>query len=196
MYKNIAVVGIITALSACGGGGGGGGPDTDFSGAERENQFRANEINRMVSDFEQRGLSPTAALPAAGSASYAGYLGFSEANFAVVGDARIGVNFTNNSVTGSATNFIDSDNFVYDGSLRLDNGTINRTPDIANPSQITGQMNGNISGTEGSITIQSRLEANFSGANQENIIGLVSGVASSSLDSSPFAIEGFLIAER
>ncbi|MGD7428498.1 hypothetical protein [Ralstonia pseudosolanacearum] len=98
MNKTFVTVGFITVLGACGGGGGG-----DVGFVERENA--AANLANQLSEFD---ISSAAGIPVTGSANYAGLVGFSEPDYAVIGDLSLGVNFQNNAVTGNASNFTDS----------------------------------------------------------------------------------------
>jgi hypothetical protein len=169
MNKTFVTIGFITVLGACGGGGGGDGGFT-----EKENA--ATDLANQLSAFD---ISPADEIPVAGTANYAGLVGFFEPDYAVIGDLSLGVNFQNDAITGNASNFVDSDGVNYTGSLTVNNGNIDRMADPDTEFQFIADMGGIIQGGGESFSVDTVLEGDFVGPNQEGIAGIVSGSISS-----------------
>lgn len=81
----------------------------------------------------------------------------------VVGDANINVNFQNDSISGSLTNFIGADRRenvdTYTGSIRINNGVIGAN----SPEQVTANYSGTLRGNNETVVVGGELFGSFSG---------------------------------
>lgn len=177
MRKTFFTVGFISVLGACGGGDGGSGGDGGF--AEKE-----NAVLDLVNQLSQFDITPAETIPVTGVANYVGLVGFSEPDYAVIGDLSIGVNFGNDAISGNASNFADSDGVNYTGSLTVNNGSIDRTADPVTEYQFNADMGGMLQGGGESFVVDTVMSGDFGGPNQDAIAGIVSGTISSNAGTS------------
>lgn len=99
MYKFVSISLGLALLSACGTAGD---PDTGSFNA------LADEYNALAAEYGGTGLVGAAALPLAGTATYDGAMRIrvdTPARTEVLGEARIGVNFANDTVAANFGNF-------------------------------------------------------------------------------------------
>ncbi len=113
----LACVGGLAALAGCGGGGGGGSIGSGFA---TRNQFRNDQLDRVLSRPDTR----VSDLPVAGAATYAGYAGFvvnqdGPAEDAYLGDLSLRANFGTARVNGQIDNFSARSGASVTGSLAI-----------------------------------------------------------------------------
>lgn len=154
-----------TGLSACGGGGGG----DEAAGQELA---RLTQAQAMVDRLSFQ--SETLLLPTTGTAAYEGFsVGVVETasagDLSVVGDMSITVDFTADTLTGSASNFVgltdDSGLLNFSGSLDLDDGSIDGP---GNAFSLT--VNGALNGGGYALVFDDGAEGVFLGANGDGLV--------------------------
>lgn len=111
---------------------------------------------------------------ASGTASFSGQGGlianptfvgdnFLYAGATVIGDATINVNFNNDTIGGSVTNFVGADRTdtldAYTGTITINNGFIGET----SPSGLTANYNGTLTGNGDTVVVRGGLEGQFFG---------------------------------
>jgi len=100
--------------------------------------------------FDPIRTAPTA-LPATGTADYAGVLGVGlpteTGSQLALGDLTMSVDFEASTATGAATDFIDEANETYTGTLTLSGGTLNTS--FRAPETLSADLSGTLSAQSG-----------------------------------------------
>ncbi|NRA98621.1 MAG: hypothetical protein HRU32_02190 [Rhodobacteraceae bacterium] len=164
---------LTSLLAGCSGGGN-----------PNESGFSAIDMaaSTLFDEIAGLGISNVATLPTSGSASYAGYMGIDNAPFGgeIIGDMTMTVDFATEGITGAATNFINSDDIRYSGTLGISNGAFDRTADPAREWQFEADIDGTLSAVGESHTIDALMSGDFTGPGQEGAVGIVTGAITSS----------------
>ena len=165
MLRQMMATGLMTvALAGCGNGD----DDRDFADVERETLD-------MLGDVSSLGISPALFLPTSGTASYDGYLGAADTSGAIIGDLDLTADFGADSISGTASNFIDEENTEYTGRLTISNGDIFRTADPATEYQIAADVNGTLSTDEARTSVNAIMLGDFFGGSQQGVAGILRG---------------------
>lgn len=142
-----------------------------------------------------------ASIPTSGSARYQGYVATDIAYAGVVSNAVIGnltldANFANDTISGSASNFVDIAGENYSGSLAVTSGVYDRTLDPTTDFTIAADIRGTLTDT-GAVTyaVDGEMFADFIGVNHQFIYGFVEGTVTS-IDGVGTLEGGAVIAER
>ena len=163
VFKITMATAMLAALAACGGGstgegggGGGGGGGASFNDLVTEFESLADGIGFV--EGGENDPADFADLPDSGTAEYNGVLalvvgdqaslGTTEDDFEgdsvdsadALGEVALSVNFGASTISGSATNFIDSFDQAVDGTLTMAEGTIENVAGI-------GLFGGDVTGT-------------------------------------------------
>ncbi len=122
-----------------------------------------------------------ASLPLGGGATFNGVIGLRIGTAAgerrMNGALSLGVQFSNASLTGSASAFSDQNGATLTGSLAITNGVLDRAANPASGYTFSANMDGKITGPGDSFTITSDLSGDFRGAGYGAITGAVAGSA-------------------
>jgi len=110
---------------------------------------------------------------------------------AAVGDAQLNVDFANNSLSGSASNFIDQDGDAVTGTVGFDNGIIGR--DQANAT-VTTDTSGSINLDTGATAFDQQLTGGFFGPTGDIIQGVT--VTSTQIGEDVVPVVGVLQVEQ
>lgn len=140
-------------------------------------QDALEEAESLLAFVNPLGVTPTADLPMSGSATYDGFIAFSGVGVdeSFIGDLSLDVNFANNSISGSATDFLDNSENAYTGTLVVDGGAIDRSADPQTDVQFDADIGGTLADGGASRTIDGELKGYFVGSNQSAVVGSVSG---------------------
>lgn len=121
--KETIAVSAIAFLSACGGGGG---------GSALTFQTLGNEGIALINQFQDAPATPVQDLPT-GAFSYSGVASYSEItstdpativnNASALSSIDLNADFTNSTITGTLSNFVDQNNYTASGTVPL-TGTI------------------------------------------------------------------------
>ena len=170
MYKAICVLLSFSAVTACGGSGG--------SGVEAYSDREAEALN-LFSDLSALGFSDPSTLPVTtGTVTYIGSMGAADPyGGRIIGDLNVGVSFADNSLSGTANNFIDSVNDTYTGELNITNGVIDRGANPDTEYTFSADVNGVLSANDSSTLVSADMLGDFTGASQEGMVGILSGSA-------------------
>lgn len=166
----LAVIPAIFALSACGGGSGGVmTANTDFAD-------RGVQAANLLADYGNEPLTQIANMPQ-GTFNYSGVAGFSFGNVSNqyiatnaegLADVNLQANFTNNTITGSLTNFVDYENTRGAGQVDLRNGTITG-------NEFTANATGSVTYLGTPLVAQGTINGGFVGNNADALIGRFDG---------------------
>lgn len=184
VFKLGAIVVGFSLLSACGGSSTGvtttptpTQPTTPASTQTDLQRFTSlsNEFDSTLDSIDAMNVSSASTMNnASGTASFSGQGGlianptfvgdnFLYAGATVIGDATINVNFNNDTIGGSVTNFVGVDRTetvdAYTGTITINNGFIGET----SPSLLTANYNGTLTGNGDTVVVRGGLEGQFSG---------------------------------
>lgn len=184
----------LLSLAACSGGSGGDGVAGD--GEDVVAPDPAPELG-----FQERlaaaDVTPSADLPVTGTAVFDGLfqvaVGTDVDNplSSASGDARLDVDFADNSLTGVANNFVDQDGDQISGSVNFENGVIDRS--LANATIVT-ETSGSIALDTGDTAFDQQLAGGFFGETGEFIQGVT--VTSTDIGEDTVPVVGVLQAEQ
>lgn len=142
-------------------------------------------------------------VPTSGSATYLGYFAGNLADDddsitdTLIGQIDMDVRFTSSSVSisGSVDNFVDDDNDALGGSLRLSNGSLNRSGNPNSDATLVISAAGTLTDDRGrDLDIGTQLEGDFLGNNHRAVGGEVLG--SVTVNGRDQDFDGSFIAER
>lgn len=161
--------------------------------------------NALVSTYAATvpiAYTPLSSVPTTGIARYSGVLfGDVSRNSTIsarlIGDFAATVTFSAQSVamSGAATNFVDSDDTVFSGSLTLSSAALDRAGNPANNPTLSALLNGTLTPAGGAaMQFGGRIEGDFLGATHGGIGGDVLGRITSGGVNSDF--DGGFIAGR
>ncbi len=169
-------------LVSCGSGGGNSGlPPTTPSTSYAEFGAKAVVLHNA---WDAVAFSGPGTLPASGSAAYAGVMQLTLETGAgalkMDGAMTLTSNFSSNSLSGTARNFVDQNEFSYSGNLAITGGVLNRTANTGLEYTYSAIINGSLSGNAEVFGISGDLSGDFRGLNYGAISGVVAGSATSS----------------
>jgi len=204
---------MLSGLAACGGGGGSDGAvttevvvpsagDTTTSGNTVSGPRASAEV--LLATWAPPTYTNLSAVPTSGSASYDGYLFGDLSNTSddvtdtIVGSLSLRANFNSSSAsfTGTASDFVDSDDAAMMGSLTISGGTLDRNGDPASDATVRGV---NVAGTltdsaDQDLVFAVQLEGDFLGDTYDAIGGnALGGVSVDGVDQD---FDGGFIAEQ
>lgn len=184
LFKRLFV--LLSILAGCGGAGGGGSqggpgsetrPPIDYATLEAEAKL-------LHDSWDDISFTDPSSLPMSGSATYSGVMQLDIQNGAgeisMDGLLNMKVSFASNSITGTATNFIDENNANYSGNLALSNGMIDRDADPNIEYTLQADIGGTLTGGGKSFDISADLQGDFRGTSWKATSGGVQGSAVSS----------------
>lgn len=142
-----------------------------------------------------------ASIPTSGSARYQGFVAtvidYPGVDWnSVIGNLTLDANFANDTISGSASNFVDIAGENYSGSLAVTSGVYDRTLDPVTDWTIAADIGGTLTDT-GAVTyaVDGEMFADFIGVNHQFIDGIVVGTVTS-IDGVGTFYDGSVIAER
>lgn len=187
-------IGILSAISGCGESSGLA-PEALLTYAQK-----TSAATTLVNSYNAIPYTDPAALPASGTVRYTGYVGGDIVTSgiitnSVIGNVSLDANFTTNAISGLASGFVDVAEQTYSGSLLINNGDIDRTIDIMTQYTLVADMNGTLTGSDGTVyVVTSLIQGDFVGTNAGAIDAVVGGsVLSNGISST---IDGGLIAQQ
>lgn len=136
--------------------------------------------NALGDQLDNTGGTPAATMPAAGSASYTGWLAITpatapESHF--LGEATVTADFDSRTMAGAASGFlgVDENNHYdeYDGNIALANGDIG----VLAKSDFNIDANGTLTGNGNTVIVDATLYGSFLGPDGESINALATGSA-------------------
>lgn len=178
MYANLklyATTAAIVLLAGCGGGA------TGPSFEELSDEFLDLAERSPVIGGERFVASD---LPETGGANYNGVIGvFSNGpdDFTLLGDLQMTASFADDTISGGADNFSDSDGDTYSGRIPITNGFIYRddNPELATfEADFDGELVYDPTGEV--LAVETFMEGDFYGDQYEFVAGIVTGTVSSS----------------
>lgn len=126
-------------------------------------------------------LVPNASIPTTGSVQYQGFVFAGSADAAtntisdgLVGELTVDANFSNSSISGTASNFVTKSGAELSGALQVGTSLINRF----SPSQVAifAPMNGDLTRDNGDVyQVTSTIAGDFYGTAAQDIFGDVIG---------------------
>ena len=172
--RSLTLISLVT-LAACSG----------FEAAERQSYADLfAEFNAIDAKFD-RGNTDTVSdptmLPTAGSFTYNGVLGANlpaagGGTTGLIGDMTLTANFQNSQISGNVTDFVDSTEQEYVGTLDITNGTIFRTAIVADEFTFGADLDGQLFDENGgNFTVDARMRGDFYGPNEEYVGGDLAG---------------------
>jgi hypothetical protein len=155
---------IVSLLSACSGG----------SGSSQSFDQLATKGQNIIEKYQDADLTPEAAMPTSGTATYNGVAAFSDVpdaeyiaeNAEAVAALRLEANFGNNTISGKMDNFVDYDNERADGSVQITNGSISGNTFNAN-------LNGSLTVDGDTASVTGDMAGGFVGANANAVAGVL-----------------------
>lgn len=194
-YFNYAITGLVVlTLSACGGGGGGepmvtSPPDPDPTpitppptpGDSAMWDARAALLATYTEPTIYTGLP---SVPTSGTATYDGYFSGALSNTtdnvtdSLIGALSLGVQFraTTVTVSGTVSDFVDSNDNALTGELTLSTGSLDRSGDPGSDATLLMRANGTLRDAQGQdLIIGTQLEGDFLGADHTAVGGEVLG---------------------
>ncbi|KQB98337.1 hypothetical protein AL073_05550 [Loktanella sp. 1ANDIMAR09] len=181
MFKNMklcASVVSVVVLAGCGGGGGASGPSFE----ELSDEFVDIAERSGILDVEGVERYNGSDLPVTGGANYNGVISNFD-DFALLGDLQMTASFSDNTISGGADNFSDSDGDTYTGRIPITNGMIFRDddPDFATfETDFDGELVYDPTGEV--LAIDTFMQGDFYGDQYEFAAGIVTGTISADGD--------------
>lgn len=179
----------LSLLAACGGGGDSSSPGGG-SGGTASQQKTFNQLDNIRDDFESRynyatttnfadATLPTT-LPSSGSFTYNGVIGARlpqpVGDLEVLGDLQLNMNFSSDTFSGTAQNFIDENSDTYSGILGIRNGDIDNNVNIATDYTFVADINGTLVDNVNDVyIIDGDILGDFYGPNYDWVAGRVDG---------------------
>lgn len=155
------------------------------------------ELNVLNADLLEAatdaGATPVDIIPDTGSATYDGTLFLTlqdGSEDGVIGQAQMVTSFATNSITGNADNFYDLEGNATAGSLTMEDGGFDRTVGL-----VSGEMNGNVTFTEGAMDVETAVIGNFSGTDADYLSGILVGDAAPSGADDIAVVGGFYLVD-
>lgn len=179
MKKNVTFIALAAAaatLSACGGGG----TSVNTAPTYAELVARADTASAGIIDLQSGQFLTTerTSLPAAGSASYTGYIGDDTQGGVLIGELSMTATFTGGdggTVTGSATNFQHETNGAYTGTLTMSNGTILPGGTASAADTFQADLGGDLTNNGNTQTVAVLLDGSFFGGTGTDVPTAVAG---------------------
>lgn len=173
-------------LLACGLVAGCSGSSSDGSSGSGSFDDLSSQADDLLNEVGTLDYTDPATLPTTGASTYTGVVGLNLASvpdtnlqgYDIIGDLSVTANFAGagDPITGQASGFVGADDSSYDGTLIIDDGTIDRLVDPATGSTFTADMAGVLTAEDGTdMTIDSHLSGDFVGEDQSHIFGTVVG---------------------
>ena len=167
---------LLLLLAACGSGEGEG---TRFDALNLEAQALGNEVGALS-------YTDPATLSTTGTASYSGVMQLGLAAIPgdtlddtdLAGDLELTVNFagTGDPVTGSATRFVDRDDTLYEGTLIIGGGELDRAADPEAEYTLGADLGGDLTSPEGTTyEVDADFLGDFAGEDPDYAFGTVVG---------------------
>lgn len=169
--KFTSALAALSILASCGGGGTGTSSLTPTSFASKGLQA-AN----LIADYGDAPSTNVTNMPI-GEFNYKGVAGFNfgnrsnayiASNAQALGDVNLQANFTNSTISGSMTNFVDYENTPGVGRVDLRNGVISGNAFAADAT-------GTVTLAGEPLVVQSNLVGGFAGTQAEALIGRMDG---------------------
>ncbi|WP_342071369.1 hypothetical protein [Yoonia algicola] len=177
MFKNFklcASTAAIVLVAGCGGGGAGGPTYEDLT-----DEFLGLAERAPVIDSERFLASD---LPETGGANYNGVIGIfsSSEDFALLGDLQMTASFSDDTISGGADSFSNSDGETYSGRIPIRNGIIFRD-DLPDLPTFEADFDGELvfDPTGDVIVVNTDMIGDFYGDQYEFVSGIVLGTLSS-----------------
>lgn len=191
-HFNIGVAaGLLLALSACGGGGGGGDgepmvtpPPDPTPPSPGDSAMWDARAALLTTHTEPTNYTALSSLPTSGTATYDGYFSGTLSNTtdnvtdSLIGALSLGVQFraTTVTVSGTVSDFVDSDDNALTGELTLSAGSLDRGGDPGSDATLVMQANGTLRDAQGQdLIIGTQLEGDFLGTGHAAVGGEVLG---------------------
>ena len=179
----------LSILTACGGSKTG--TFGTFSSFE-DNLVYGNEVLTTIATIPYTFPST---LPISGSATHTGIVVASlNETTAVAGEVILETDFSNDEITGAMGNFFGEDETLYDGTLDIENGGIDRNANIATHYTYIADINGTLTNGGDSHVVDGILDGDFTGSSYEYIEGVVSGTVTT--NGNVEAFNGLFLGER
>lgn len=213
---------LLCTLAACGGGGGGGDgtpmvtapsdptpttPTTPTSGdvapTSGDGAMWTARTALLTTHTEPTAYTSLSSLPTSGTATYDGYFSGQLANTndnvtdTLIGAMSLDVGFRTNTVqvSGSVSDFVDSDDNALTGELTLSAGRLDRAGDPGSDATLTMQARGTLTDAQGqNLVIGTQLEGDFLGTGHAAVGGEVLG--SVQVNGADQDFDGGFIAQR
>lgn len=161
--------------------------------------------DRLVNEIQDLGYTDPASLPTSGAATYEGVVGLDLASVPnetlqgqdVAGDLELTVNFASagDQVTGTASDFVGVDDADWDGTLIIDDGSLDRSAEPGAEPVFTAEMAGVITSEDGTDwTVDTGLTGSFAGDDHSHVLGTVDGSACAASDCT--VVDGGFVGER
>ncbi len=170
------------ALSACGSSGGDGPDPLTFAELAAEEDILRNDTGGLTV-VEPMNLPDG---PTAGSATYNGTLGFildengaDEVQF--LSDLTLTANFVADTISGNASNFVDSSEEQYTGSLSLERGVIDRNTDTTLNYTFNADLEGTLTNNGDQYESFAEIRGEFLGASASGPDTHVSGAVTGTI---------------
>jgi hypothetical protein len=176
MFKNLKFCAATAAIVLVAGGGGGGANEPTFG--ELGDEFLDLAERSPVIEGERFVASN---LPEMGGAKYNGVIGIfsSSEEFALLGDLDMTASFSDDTISGGADSFSDSEGDTYSGRIPIRNGMIFRD-DLAEFATFEADFNGDLvfDPTGDIIAVNTFMEGDFFGDQYEFVGGILTGTLS------------------
>lgn len=174
--KYVALVGSVALLAGCGGGG-----DSEVNTyAALEAEAIAAAAGFVDTDTGALLQAERTSLPAAGTASYDGYIGGEVDSAGLIGTLSLDVDFDagdEGTITGTAGNFQHETDGAYTGNLTLTGGTILPGFDATEPDAILGTLEGDLTNGINIYDTNIALDGEFMGGTGVEVPDAIGGAA-------------------
>lgn len=174
MFENLklyASTAAIVLVAGCGGGGATGPSFEELSDEFVDLELRSREL------LDERFVASD--LPTTGGANYNGVIGVlanGPDEFALLGDLQMTASFADDTISGGADNFSDSDGETYSGRIPITNGFIYRD-DLTEFSTFEADFDGELvyDPTGEVLAVNTFMQGDFYGDQYEFVGGIVTG---------------------
>ncbi len=193
--KVISAIAGLLVLAACGG-------SSTTSATLESLQEEAGRLDTVYgTDIQNRNFTPLADLPMSTTVNYRGVIGIGPASYLPGGEIAVGnmtanVNFSDNTISGGANSFFDSeDGTPLSGSLALV-ASIDRSVGITAENSIIGTLSGNLADTGNNADINLVIHGSLLRSDYRALHGYADGTAQFSNQAGPTFIEAEFGLER
>ena len=183
--KYLALTGSVALLAACGGGGG---DSTVNTFAQLEADARAAATGYIDPDSGDFLAAERTSLPAAGSASYAGYVGGEVDGAGLIGELSLDVTFAagdTGTITGSADSFQHETDGAYTGTLNLVGGQVLADQGLGGEDYVAGTLDGNLTNGGTVYATNIGLDGSFMGGTGTDTPDAIAGYALGNVGTGP-----------
>jgi len=173
-------------VSACGGGGDEGHTTTTPPPAPQLTYAQYEAASAALhATWDIVAATDPLTLPVSGSADYAGVVRLDVENgpgdISMDGRLALHADFSANTISGDASQFVDENEVAYSGALTLSNGVIDRNADLATEYTYTGNLDGSLTGAGETYAIVSDLSGDFVSSTTGAVTGVIAGTSTYSL---------------